>query len=255
MAVDPPRVSLIIPAFNERAVIGATLADVLGWFDTQRISVEVIVSADGADGTRELVASLAATDPRITVIGDSQRRGKGRGLRVAVPLARGTVIGFIDADNKTSITAYEAVERALYEGADLVIGSRRLPGAEIDRQQPHYRQLGSSAFRFVMQSLMGLRGIPDTQCGFKFFRADVARDLFSRQQVDGYMYDVEILMLARRAGYRIAQIPVRWRDDGDSRLNVVSGNIRNVLDILRIRFRRYPPPSSAGSPQRSTSTR
>ena len=86
-----------------------------------------------------------------------------------------------------------------------------------------------------MHAFIGLRDIPDTQCGFKFFRRDAALALFERQRIDGYMFDVEILYLATQAGYPIAQVPVRWRDDGDSRLQLVRGNVRNVVDILRIR--------------------
>ena len=89
-------------------------------------------------------------------------------------------------------------------------------------------------FHFFMQTVVGLGGIQDTQCGFKFFQHAVAKELFRRQKIDGYMFDVEILAIARRLGYRIEQVPIRWRDDADSRLNLVSGNLRNVRDIFRI---------------------
>jgi hypothetical protein len=89
-----------------------------------------------------------------------------------------------------------------------------------------------------MQAVVGLPGISDTQCGFKFFRRDVAKDLFRRQRIDGYMFDVEILSLALRLRYRVKEVPIRWRDDGDSRLALVRNNIRNVIDIFRIRFSR-----------------
>jgi dolichyl-phosphate beta-glucosyltransferase len=96
-----------------------------------------------------------------------------------------------------------------------------------------------------MHLTLGLWDIRDTQCGFKFFRGPVARDLFRRQRVDGYMFDVEIMHLAERAGYRIKEVGVRWRDDADSRLDLVSGNWRNMIDILRIRFSDYGPPRTA----------
>ena len=100
-----------------------------------------------------------------------------------------------------------------------------------------YRRLGSWGFGLFMHVSVGLRGIVDTQCGFKFFRGDVARELFRRQQIDGYMFDVEILYLAAQLGYRTVEVPVRWRDDGDSRLQLVAGNLRNVRDIVSIRRR------------------
>jgi dolichyl-phosphate beta-glucosyltransferase len=87
---------------------------------------------------------------------------------------------------------------------------------------------------------VGLGGIPDTQCGFKFFRRDAAKDLFARQRIDGYMFDVEVLHLARRSGYSLKQIGVRWRDDGDTRLRLFAGNVRNLIDLFRIRFGRSP---------------
>src|SRR4029077_2443834 len=107
-------------------------------------------------------------------------------------IAQGDIIGFTDADNKTPIAEFDKVEPRLREGHDVVIGSRALLGAEIERLQPMYRRLGSSAFGFFMHACVGLTDIPDTQCGFKFFRGDVARDLFALQQIDGYMFDVEV---------------------------------------------------------------
>jgi dolichyl-phosphate beta-glucosyltransferase len=117
-----------------------------------------------------------------------------------------------------------------------VIGSRALRESRIERRQPLYRRLGSRGFSVFMHTVVGLPGIVDTQCGFKFFQRRAALDLFSRQKIDGYMFDVEILYLAQKAGYRIAQVPIRWRDDGDSRLVLLGGNVRNVIDIFRIRF-------------------
>jgi dolichyl-phosphate beta-glucosyltransferase len=171
------------------------------------------------------------------VIGHAGRRGKGRGIRESIPLCSGDVIGFVDADNKTPISDFEKIEGRLVDGYDVVIGSRALIGSQIERAQPLYRRLGSRGFGVFMHAFVGLFDIVDTQCGFKFFRGDVARELFRLQQIDGYMFDVEILYLAQRLGYRTVEVPVRWRDDGDSRLELVAGNLRNVRDIVSIRWR------------------
>jgi glycosyltransferase involved in cell wall biosynthesis len=227
-------VSLIIPAYNEARGIVSTLSDAVAYFDWRRHSFEVIVSADGEDGTREAAASLAARDPRIRVIGDHERRGKGYGIRRAIPLTHGRFVGFIDADNKTPVTEFGKFFGPLSDGVDVVIGSRAA-GAKIERRQPWYRRLGSRGFGIFMHAVVGLGGIADTQCGFKFFQRSAAVYLFEKQVIDGYMFDVEILYLAEQAGYRIVQVPVRWRDDGDSRLRLVSGNVENVRDIFRIR--------------------
>jgi dolichyl-phosphate beta-glucosyltransferase len=229
-------VSVVVPAYNELKSIAATLDGMFAYFETKPYGCEVIVVVDGDDGTHELVGERAAREPRLKVVANRKRLGKGHGVRHGVSLARGDVIGFVDADNKTPISEFDKFEPHLADGAAVVIGSRSLQQSQVERPQRLYRRLGSKAFGFLMHAFIGLRDIPDTQCGFKFFRRDAALAIFERQRIDGYMFDVEILYLAARAGYSIAQVPVRWRDDGDSRLQLVRGNVRNVVDILRIRL-------------------
>jgi dolichyl-phosphate beta-glucosyltransferase len=230
-----PAVTLILPAYNEAGSINATLDDAKAYFERRQISHEIIVSAQGNDGTREAVAKRAQTDPALMVIGDENSRGKGLGIRQAVPIAHGQVIGFADADNKTPIDEFDKVAPLLDSGYDIVIGSRGLADSQIERAQPWFRRWGSRGFGVFMHLAVGLPDIVDTQCGFKFFKRDVAIDLFRRQQIDGYMFDVEILYLAKLLEYRIAQVPVRWHDDGDSRLHLFSENIQHVREVLKIR--------------------
>ena len=230
-------VSLIIPAYNEVGRIKTTVGEALDYFDQRGLACEIIVSADGDDGTREAAREIAATRPEVRVIGSPGRHGKGLGIRNGVRLATGDVVGFSDADNKTPITEFDKIDPLLRQGYDVVIGSRSMQGAVIERRQPLYRRIGSRGFGVVMHTFVGLRDMVDTQCGFKFFRGDVARDLFALQQIDGYMFDAEILYLAYQRQYRVTQVPVRWADDGDSRLQLVAGNIRNLRDILSIRWR------------------
>jgi dolichyl-phosphate beta-glucosyltransferase len=231
----PTSVSVVVPAFNEARSIAATVREIFTYFEGKAVEIEVIVAADGDDGTREVIRELANAEPRLKVIGTPERRGKGRGVREGIRLAVGDVVGFVDADNKTPISEFDLFEPEFARGADLVIGSRAMRQSRIERRQPLYRRIGARLFAIVMHSIVGLRGIADTQCGFKFFRREVAADLFARQRIDGYMFDVEILHLASRSGYRLAQVPVRWRDDGDSRLELVRGNVRNAIDLFRIR--------------------
>lgn len=240
--ISRPFVSLILPAYNEAERIAQTISEAQGYFEERRLSYEVIVSAEGDDGTRELVATMARTNPRLKVTGTVERRGKGYGIRQGVALSEGEIIGFSDADNKTPIEEFDKFIPWLREGHEVVIGSRRHQDAEILKAQPLYRRLGSKGFALFMHTIVGLHDIDDTQCGFKFFQRHAALDLFQHQLIDGYMFDVEILYLASRRGYRIAQVPVRWRNDGDSRLQLVRGNLRNIRDIFRIRFRTSPKP-------------
>ena len=229
-----PTLSLILPAYNEAKSIGATIDQIQGYLNDRGIDYELIVSADGDDGTREQVR--ARGDARIHVVGEPQRRGKGRGIRDGVAISRGEYIGFVDADNKTPIAEFDKMLPLLEKGWEVIVGSRATAGARIETPQPFYRRLGSKGFALIMHMLLGMWSIKDTQCGFKFFQGKVARDLFRRQKIDGYIFDVEILYLARKAGYKMVEVGVRWRDDGDSRLKLVSGNWRNLKDLFRIRF-------------------
>ena len=233
--MTPPDISLILPAFNEVKAIAGAISEARDYFRSRNYSAEIIVAADGDDGTRELVRDMAVHDPALKVLGHKERAGKGRGVRESVAAASGNIIGYADADRKVPIEEFGAVESWLTQGFDVVIGSRALAASRIERKQPLHRQLGSRGFAVFMQTVVGLPGIGDTQCGFKFFLRDVAKRVFSHQRVDGYMFDVEILAIAQRLGYRIKEVPVRWRDDGDSRLDLVAGNLRNVRDIFRIR--------------------
>lgn len=247
-----PFLSVVVPAYNEARSIGATLAAMRRHLDARPYGYEIIVAADGDDGTREAVAALAAGDARLSVIGSAGRGGKGRGVRNGVAQARGAVVGFVDADGKTPIEELDRLLPFLDQGYDVVVGSRGLAESQIEVPQKLYRRMGSRAFGVLMHFVMGLPHVRDTQCGFKFFRGPVARDLFARQRIDGYMFDIELLHLCARSGYRVKEVGVRWRDDGDSRLDLVAGNARNLADLMRIRFGRYQAPAPTPSAERTT---
>ena len=226
----------MVPAYNEAQRIDGTLDGIQAHLARGPLRYEILVAADGDDGTREKVAARAKGDARLFVLGSRERRGKGYGIRKAVLSSRGDMVGFVDADDKTPFSEIDKLLPWLEQGYDVVIGSRGLAESRIEVAQRFYRRLGSRAFGVLMHLVMGLPHVRDTQCGFKFFRGPVARDLFARQRIDGYMFDIEILHLAARAGYRVKEVGVRWRDDGDSRLDLVSGNWNNLRDVLRIRF-------------------
>lgn len=244
MPSSGPELSIIIPAFNEVKTIAGTLTAVRDYLERQGRTYEIIVSADGNDGTRERSREFAGDDSRYTVLGSAQRGGKGRGVREGVHAARGQIIGFVDADYKTPIEEIEKILPGFAEGYDIVIGSRGVGESRIVRKQKLYRRIGSKVFAFGMRTVTGLRGISDTQCGFKFFTRRAARDIFSRQVIDGYMFDVEVLRLAQTLGYRVKEVGILWQDDGDSRLELVAGNWRNARDILRIGRSRFKVPAA-----------
>lgn len=252
MGIDRPYISLVIPAYNEVQRIAQTVGEAKSFFERRGHSYEIIVSADGDDGTREKVAEMARADSTLQVTGSAARRGKGYGVRQGVLRAKGSIIGFSDADNKTPIDDLDRLEPWLSEGYEVVIGSRALRESRIERRQPLYRQWGSKAFAFFLHATIGLHDIVDSQCGFKFFQRAAALDLFERQKIDGYMFDVEILYLAKRAGYRIAQVPIRWRDDGDSRFGAREA-LEDAWDVFRIRYWALRRPRPLAVPDHSES--
>ena len=233
-------ISLLLPAYNEERSIAGTIESVTGYFEKKGLTFEILVIADGMDRTREIASEFAGRDPRIRVMGGKERRGKGYAVRTGIAEARGRFIGFADADNKTPVEQFDQFLPLLESGIELVIGTRRHPDAKIERKQNLYRRIGSQVFSVFMHGVIGLRDIPDTQCGFKLFRREAAKALFGESFVNGYIFDVEILFRARQRGYRIIQIPVRWRDDGDSRIAPLVSNLQSFIDVLRIRFHPYP---------------
>ena len=244
--------SIVLPAYNEAGSIRSTLAAMRAYLDRQWYTYEVIVAADGDDDTPTIVEELAREWPALKLTAERGRHGKGYGLRRGMGLASGVIVGFMDADYKTPIEEIEKVLPWLDLGYDLVAGSRAVADSEIEVYQPTYRRVGSWAFGKVMHTLIGLHQIRDTQCGFKFFTRTCANEIFSRAQIDGYMCDVEILSLAEQLGFTVRETGIVWRDDGDSRLALVRGNLQNVYDLLRIRMARF---RIAWQPRRVTPVR
>ena len=230
-------ISVIIPAYNEETRIAFTLEKSIEFLQQHSWQYELIPVDDGSeDATVAQIAEVARDYPQVRCVLNGKNRGKGYSIRHGLEEAKGQFIGFMDADYKTDITAlYHAME-LLGNGACGVIGDRTLGESEIARERKWYREMGSIVFRRGLQMLMGLHGYDDTQCGFKFFRAEVMRDLFTRQKVEGYMFDVEILLLASKLGYPIERIPVKWTFDPDSRFNPVRGMMCNFSELARIRW-------------------
>jgi dolichyl-phosphate beta-glucosyltransferase len=163
-----------------------------------------------------------------------QNRGKGRALAEGVRRSGGALVLISDADFSAPIEELPKLERRISGGADVAIGSRAKRGArEVD--QPVHRRAMGKAFNLMVQALL-LPGLWDTQCGFKLFRGEVARDLFGRLRTDGFAYDVEILYLARQAGYRVCEVPVRWINSSTTRVQAVRHSGEMLTDLLRIRF-------------------
>jgi dolichyl-phosphate beta-glucosyltransferase len=237
--------SVIVPAYNEAASIRRTLTLMRAFLDAQTYQYQVILAADGDDMTAAIAAEIGEAWPNLIISAAPGRHGKGHGIRRGAELAQGEIIGFLDADYKTPIEEITKMLPHLGAGYDVVIGSRGMETSRVSQQQPWFRRIGSRAFGIVMHALIGLHHVRDTQCGFKFFTRRAADGIFPLTRVDGYMCDVEYLWIAARLGYRIKEIGINWSDDGDSRLELFRGNLRNCRELLRIRFGRYALGSSS----------
>ena len=229
--------SVVIPAYNEEARLEPTLREVIRYLAAKVAHFEVVVVDDGSsDGTTDVVRRVAADEPRVRLVELEKNAGKGAAVRAGMLAATGEAILFSDADLSTPIEELPKLERALAGGADIAIGSRAAAGADIRVRQHPIRELMGRSFNLMVR-LSGLEGLRDTQCGFKLFSRRAARDLFSRSTVDGFAFDVEILVLAR-GRYRVAEVAVVWRHVEESKVSPGSDAARMFLDLIRIRMGR-----------------
>jgi dolichyl-phosphate beta-glucosyltransferase len=234
-----PDLSLVIPAYNEASRLPAFLQRVEAYLKKKGQPSEIIVVDDGSlDKTSEAVSALACRLPHIRLIRSACNLGKGAAVRLGMQNARGRLRLFTDADGATPIEELGRLEQAVAEGADIAIGSRALAARDpryAVRARRHRSVLGSF-FNAAVQSL-GLQGIQDTQCGFKLFRGSVAQDLFSVARVNGYGFDLELLYLAKRRGYHIAEVPVNWADQPGSKVRPLWDGPAMLCEFLSMRRR------------------
>lgn len=232
-----PDLSVIVPAYQEAERITPSLERMLDYLGRQPYSWELIVVDDGSqDDTAQVARTLLADCPNCRLLGYRPNRGKGYAVRTGVLDSRGRWVVFLDADLSTPVEEIEAALAYLRSGWDVVIGSRAHPESEIVVRQPLYRRAATAIFDMVKHLLVGLWQFSDTQCGFKAYRGEVARALFGRARVDRFMFDVEILFLAERAGLKVREIPVRWADASGSKVRFLEGVVNMVRDLLRIRW-------------------
>ncbi|NIM06253.1 MAG: glycosyltransferase [Armatimonadetes bacterium] len=227
------QISVIIPTKNEAERLPATLEKVLSHLARQNMEWELIVVDNGSqDGTDRMVEEQVSGNPRLKLLRE-MRPGKGAAIRKGMLAAQGDIVVFSDADLSCPIEEEEKLRDALAKGYDIAIASRRLPESEVDRTP--VRRVMSTLFNWVVQ-VLALPGIKDSQCGFKAFSREKARLLFGAGRIDGFAFDVELLFLARRMGWRIAEVPVRWHQSKGTRVDALSDAARMVRDILKLRW-------------------
>ncbi|MEP6802702.1 MAG: dolichyl-phosphate beta-glucosyltransferase [Acidobacteriota bacterium] len=235
--------SLVIPAYNERQRVAASLHVAAQWVATRPggWDWEVILVDDGStDGTAE-VARRAAEESglALSILVHPKNRGKGAALRTGVLGSRGNPVLVTDTDLSTPLTEWVKLAERL-PTHPVAIGSRAMDLALVRRPQPYYRRLLGRAGNLLVR-LFAVRGIADTQCGFKLFRGDVARSLFRDARVAGFAYDMEVLHLAQKRGLPIAEVPVLWFNSVDSRVSVLRDTLPTLRDLLKIRWMHRTP--------------
>jgi len=228
--------SIIIPAYNEEKRLPKTLKEVNSYLKKQTYTSEIIVVSDGSsDKTVEKTRNLMPGIENLKVLEFKERQGKGFGVKQGIFEAKGEYRIFTDADNSTSIDQVEKMWPEFEAGYDVVIGSRDIKGAVLSVPQPWIRKIVlGGGFKLVRKIIIGLWKIKDTQCGFKGFKGKAAQDIFSRTTIRHFGFDPEVLVIAKKLGYKIKEVPITWVNDAQSKVKFKS-MIKMLFETLKIR--------------------
>lgn len=230
-------ISIVIGAYNEEKRIKNSLCEIFNFLEKKQINHEIIVVNDGStDKTNEVLIKIAAEIPTLRINAYEENRGKGFALRVGVLSSRGNLVLISDADLSTPIEEIEVVLPFIKSKKnEIAIGSRGLPLSKIIRRQSWWRQGMGKIFNKLVKLLV-LEDFTDTQCGFKLFEGKVARELFGELKTERFAFDVEILARAKKKGYRIIEVPVRWINSNHSKVNPVFDSLSMIKDLVKIRL-------------------
>jgi dolichyl-phosphate beta-glucosyltransferase len=234
-----PFLSIIIPAYNEEKLICDTLKQVTEFLEAKPFSYEVIIVDDGSkDRTVEIAKKWRAKEKGlpVRVLENVRNRGKGFSVRKGFLSARGEYACFSDADLSTPICDSDKLLKWIEKGFDVAIGSRALKESNIDLHQPWWREIMGKTFNKFVQAL-AVKGIRDTQCGFKCFSRKAYTEVFKRQTIDGFGFDVEALFIARKLDFKIKEVPITWVNRIESRVNPILHPIQMLGELILIRFR------------------
>ncbi len=228
--------SIVIPAYNEEKRIGNTLDNIINYLNKKDYKSEIIVVVDGStDSTMNVIKEFGSKDSRIKATENKITRGKGYSVKKGILETRGKFALFTDADLSTPINEVEKLIHWLEKGYDVAIGSRSLKDSQVEIHQPFVRESMGKIFNKIM-SLLVCKGFKDTQCGFKCFKRQVINKIFSRQIIKGFAFDVEIILIAERHGFRVKEVPVRWLNSPHSKVNIIRDPLIMFCDLLRIKF-------------------
>ncbi len=231
---ERPLLSIVIPAYNEENRLPDSLEQVTEFVRAQPYRAEVIVvDNNSTDRTGEIARSFSERFPFVRVLYEPQQ-GKGAAVKTGMLAGEGEYLFICDADLSMPIQEVNKFLPPQLEGYDIAIGSREAPGA-VRYDEPAYRHLMGRVFNLIVQ-LIAVPGLRDTQCGFKCFRREVAHDLLPAQTMTGWSFDVELLFIARRRGYKIVEVPIHWYYRSHSRVHPIRDSINMLRDVIRIRL-------------------
>jgi dolichyl-phosphate beta-glucosyltransferase len=233
----PPLLTLVIPAFNEAARLPKSLVELQQHSSNWDFPYEIVVVVEpSSDHTLDLASAAAKNFPELKVIGNPVHRGKGFAVRTGMLAGQGEILFFTDSDLSTPLTDLDRAV-ALFKAQpeiDLIVGSRKHPDSQILQHQSPMRELMGNTFNRIVRTSAGFKFL-DTQCGFKGFRAEAAREIFQRAQIDGFSFDVEVLLLAEAMDFTVLEVPVHWSNSPESKVNVVGDSLKMFGDLVRVR--------------------
>jgi dolichyl-phosphate beta-glucosyltransferase len=239
-ACMPDLVSIIIPAYEEERRLPPTLEQLAEWKKRCTFPVEVVIVVEpGKDRTREIATAAAAREPNIRVLTPAQQRGKGHAVREGMRAAEGTLLFYMDADLSVPLREVEAFVEYFraHPEAEVLAGNRQHARSRITRAQSPLRQRLGQTFNLLLRA-RGLATLHDTQCGFKAFRRGAAQAIFARQRIDGFAFDVEVLLLAQQLGSRVVDLPVEWVNSPESKVRLFRDSARMLWDAWRVCYHR-----------------
>lgn len=235
-----PYLSVIIPAYKEGKRIGENLLEIENYLSTKNYSYEILVVVDGSpDNTAEIARNHNDRIKNLRVFDNEKNHGKGYVVRQGLLEAKGEYRLFLDADGSTSITHLDSFLPEFEKGFDVVIGSRDIEGAYVQVHQPKYREVMGDMGNWAIRIVLGLWSYPDTQCGFKMLSAKAAEAVADRMVVDRFGFDFELIILAKKLGFKIKQMPVRWLNEEGSTVGLTGPNgfIQVLIDLFKTRLR------------------
>ena len=232
--------SVVIPAYKEGKRIGSNLGEIENYLAAKKYSYEILVVVDGSpDDTAEIAKSHSGKFENFRVIANPEYHGKGYVVRQGLLEAKGEYRVFLDADGSTAIAHLDSFLPEFEKGFDVVIGSRDIQGAYVQIHQPKWREVFGDGGNWLIRIVLGLWQYPDTQCGFKMLSAKAANEVASRMVVDRFGFDFELIILAKKLGFKIKQMPVRWLNEEGSTVSLTgpNGYLQVIKDLFATKWR------------------